>query len=354
MAVSMASRAHVALRCKMQTPEGVSVMKAVLLIVASIVLGASVSSNSLAEDIAGAVEHPMIKRYPGQTIAWQNIHNYREYQVPVGAGSGYRALSEWIETHGRVTRTFYKYEGEDRSDSEVYENYLEALLEQDFTILSKGYAVDRKGVQVGSAKWMNIALRRNVLTATGEVLTLKAGTATSGGAGAIVARKERATGTVYVVIYVEQHSKDYIGTLIDIIEEQAVETGLVVIDAEAIGSDIDEYGRVVLDGLVFDFDEATLKDESQAALEAIATYLRDHPDQLFYVVGHTDAKGSYAYNRKLSSDRARTVVDTLVQTYDIAADRLEPHGVGPLVPVFSNGGEAGRERNRRVELVERQ
>ncbi len=56
-------------------------------------------------------------------------------------------------------------------------------------------------------------------------------------AGAIVVRKERAGITVYVVIGFEQHSQDYVATLIDIIEIEAAETGLVVVDAEAMGAD---------------------------------------------------------------------------------------------------------------------
>ena len=141
--------------------------------------------------------------------------------------------------------------------------------------------------------------------------------------------------------------------MIDIVEVEAAETGLVVIDAEAMGSDIDENGRVVLDGIVFDFDKATLKPESKAALEAIVEYLNANPDKSFYVVGHTDSKGTFAYNSKLSSDRARAVADVLKKQYDIKSDRLEPHGVGPLVPVFSNSSDSGRDKNRRVELVEK-
>ena len=87
---------------------------------------------------------------------------------------------------------------------------------------------------------------------------------------------------------------------------------------------------------------------------AIRDYLDANPDQRFYVVGHTDSVGTFAYNQKLSADRARSVVETLKADYGIATERLEAHGVGPLVPVFSNESEAGREQNRRVELVERQ
>lgn len=307
----------------------------------------------IAQDIDGIVEHPMIKRYPGQVIAWQHIENYQPYKVPVGPVTGYRFITDWIETEGRVTRTFYKYEGEDRTYSEVYKNYHDGLKAEGFEILGEGMFADRKGAAIGSRQWMEVTFRANPATKPGAVGTMYSGTSSSGGAGAIVAMKERAAGIAYVVVYVEQHSKNYIGTLIDIVEVEAVETGLVVVDAEALGSDIEEYGRVVLDGIVFDFDKATLKPESKAALDAIAGYLNDHPSKNFYVVGHTDSKGSFAYNKKLSSDRALTVADTLKKDYGIASDRLEPHGIGPLVPTFSNSSEAGREKNRRVELVEK-
>ena len=312
-----------------------------------------IACPAVAEDITGAVEHPMIERYPGQVIAWQHIENYQPYRVAVGPVTGYRAIADWIDTEGRVTRTFYKYQGEDRTFSEIYKNYVDALEAEDFELLAEGMSADRRGAEVGSRQWMEVTFNENATNKPGEVSTMFAGTSSQGGAGAIVARKERAAGTAYVVIYVEQHAKDYVGALIDIVEVEAVETGLIVVDAEAMGSDIDEYGRVVLNGIVFDFDKATLKPESKAALDAIAQYLQANPNKRFFVVGHTDSKGTFAYNSKLSADRALAVADALKQDYGIASDRLQSHGVGPLVPVFSNGTDTGREKNRRVELVER-
>lgn len=306
-----------------------------------------------AQDIDGVVEHPMIERYPGQVIAWQHIENYQPFKVPTGPVTGYRYIEDVTETEGRLTRTFYKYEGTDRTWSEVYKNYLDALEAEDFEILAQGMSADRRGADVGSRSWTEVYFILNPLSKGGEANTMMSGTSTSGGAGAIVAKKDRAAGTAYVVIQVEQHAEDYIGTLIDIVEVEAAETGFVVVDAEAMGSDIEEYGRVVLDGIVFDFDKATLLPESKPALDAIAQYLNANPDKSFYVVGHTDSKGTFAYNSKLSSDRAMAVADALKQDYDIASERLEPHGVGPLSPVFSNGADAGREKNRRVELVEK-
>lgn len=94
-------------------------------------------------------------------------------------------------------------------------------------------------------------------------------------------------------------------------------------------------------------------DTGLVTLEAIAEFLTANPETKFYVVGHTDSDGTFSYNTKLSSDRAAAVVTELQTRYEIAADRLEPHGIGPLSPVFSNGENAGKDKNRRVELVER-
>lgn len=309
---------------------------------------------ALADDVEGVQEHSMIERYPGQEIRWQKIENYMPYEIAIGPVTGYRYIEDWIKTEGRVTRTFYALEGEERTYSEVYLNYLEALKEQDFEILAEGFSPDRKGVGAGSTNWIGVAYAANPLGQQGEQNSLFAGTSSSGGAGSIVAKKERVAGTAYVILTVEQHSKDYIGALIDIVEVEAAETGLVIVDSEAIGSDMAEYGRVVLDGIVFDFDSATLLPESDQALANIAGYLKANPDKLFYVVGHTDSVGTFSYNYGLSGDRARSVAKALKDDHSIAHERLEPHGVGPLVPIFTNTEDVGRDKNRRVELVERQ
>jgi len=318
-----------------------------------VMLAAALAVPALAQDIDGVIEHPLISRYPGQDIRWQQIENHMPYRVPVGPVTGYRSISEWIDTQGRVTRTFYRYQGTERTFSEIYKNYHDSLASQDFEILAEGISADRAGTGVGGRQWTEVLFRTNPTAKPGEVGTLFAGPSSSGGAGAIVARKERAAGTVYVIASIEQHSADYVGTLIDIIEVEAAETGLVTVDPEAIGSDIAEYGRVVLDGIYFEHDKATLKPESRQALTAVADYLAAHPDKSFYVVGHTDSVGTFAYNRKLSTDRAQAVVDTLRLDHGVETARIEAHGVGPLVPAFNNLSDEGRSRNRRVELVER-
>lgn len=308
-----------------------------------------------AQDIPGSQDHPVITRYPGSAILWYSIENYRPYRVPTGPVTGYRQVEEGIDTEGRVTRIYYALDGGERGYDEVYRNYRDALVAGGFEVLAEGLVSDgARGTGVGSRQWREVLFLSNPWNdSSGAVNEMARGSSTSGGGGAVVARMERADSSIYVVAAVYQFRDDRVSTLVDVIEVAQAETGLIVADAEAIGNGIVENGRAVLDGILFDFDKATLRAESAQALEQIAAFLKAEPGKRFYVVGHTDTEGTFAYNRQLSFDRARAVVDALVKRHGIENERLEPHGVGSLVPVFSNSSDAGRERNRRVELVER-
>jgi outer membrane protein OmpA-like peptidoglycan-associated protein len=306
-------------------------------------------------DVPGSQDHPIIERYPGSTIEWYLVENYRPYKVPLGPVSGYRELAMWAPSEGRLTRIYYALDGGARSDSEVYKNYRDALATAGFEILGEGHvAKGVRGGAIGSREWQDVIFRANPWgDKSGAINEMAHGTATSAGSGSIIARKVREAGTAFVVVSVYQLRDDRIGTLIDVLEVESAQSGLVTVNAEAIGAAITEQGRVVLEGLYFDFDKATLTAQSAPALSEIASYLKANAARTFYVVGHTDSKGTLAYNQKLSSDRAAAVVAALVKDHGIAAARLEAQGVGPLAPRSSNSADAGRERNRRVELVER-
>lgn len=307
-----------------------------------------------AADLDGAADHPLISRYPGSEIAWYEMDNHRPYKLAVGPVTGYRAISDWIETEGRVTRIYYALDNSGRTEQEVFLNYRKALEDAGFEILAAGASeAGTRGGDVGTRQWQQVFLGANPWRSGGAVNEMVSGSATSGGRGTVIAKKERAAKTAYVAVSVYRFREDRIGTLVDVVETAAAQTGLVTVDAEAIGRDLEEKGRVVLDGLFFAFDTADLTPESAPALAEIASYLAAHPERGFHVVGHTDARGDLAYNLNLSRDRARAVVDALARDHGVERSRLEPHGVGPLVPVFSNADDAGRERNRRVELVER-
>lgn len=326
------------------------------LMIAALALATAVfAPGALAQDIAGSADHPMVSRYPGQVIGWYRVENFMPYKVPAGPVEGYRTIPKFEQAEGRVTRIFYKLENAGKTHTEVWRNYSDALKAAGFTIIVEGvFAESSVSGAVGGRGWQDTVYRDNPWGDTrGEINALSQGKSGQKGSGAVVAKKVRADGTAYVVINVEQHDTNYVAALVDIIEVEAVQSGLITVTADAIGKGLADQGRVVLDGILFDFDKATLQPQSKAALDAIAQYLKANPARNFYVVGHTDSQGTFAYNTKLSSDRARAVVDALVKDYAIASPRLEPHGVGPLNPVSSNGSDAGRERNRRVELVEK-
>lgn len=109
-------------------------------------------------------------------------------------------------------------------------------------------------------------------------------------------------------------------------------------------------GRVVLYGVLFDFDKDTLKPESDAVLQALAKAILAHPDQTFRIEGHTDNKGGDAYNLDLSASRAKAV-ETWLVAHGCADDHLETHGFGASSPILPNDTAAGRTQNRRVEVA---
>ncbi|HUP96500.1 MAG TPA: OmpA family protein [Usitatibacter sp.] len=70
-----------------------------------------------------------------------------------------------------------------------------------------------------------------------------------------------------------------------------------------------------------------------------------------FIVGHSDMQGGVERNQKLSQERASSVVASMTGKHGIAKDRLAADGVGPLAPVAANDTDAGRAKNRRVEMV---
>ncbi|HIE55237.1 MAG TPA: OmpA family protein [Chromatiaceae bacterium] len=92
-----------------------------------------------------------------------------------------------------------------------------------------------------------------------------------------------------------------------------------------------ESGKVILEGVYFDFDKASLQPRSRKAVQAAVALLRKYPDLELEVQGHTDAKGNPNYNQKLSQSRAESVVKAIV-AQGIERKRLKPKGYGATQP----------------------
>lgn len=125
----------------------------------------------------------------------------------------------------------------------------------------------------------------------------------------------------------------------------------VAVSADQIRKSIADTGRMVFYGIYFDTDKAVVKSESAPTLAEMAKYLKANAGSRVFVVGHTDAQGTLERNLALSRERAAAVVAALASGHAIPRERVTPEGVGPLAPVAANDAEAGRAKNRRVEMV---
>jgi len=126
---------------------------------------------------------------------------------------------------------------------------------------------------------------------------------------------------------------------------------------QTAGSGVDvtpvDNGQAILvnlpEGVTFDVASYNLKPEFRATLDKVADSLKQYPNSLIDVYGHTDSTGSDAYNQTLSENRARTVANYL-QMQGVSPSRIRSQGYGETMPVADNMTEEGRRKNRRVEI----
>jgi outer membrane protein OmpA-like peptidoglycan-associated protein/outer membrane protein W len=121
---------------------------------------------------------------------------------------------------------------------------------------------------------------------------------------------------------------------------------LAGLKVDADGCEIEE---VVLTGVSFETNSATLTTQSAAVLDTVVAALRQRSNATAELHGYTDDRGSETYNLRLSGRRAAAVVDYLKQ-HGIAATNLSAHGHGEASPIATNSTEAGRASNRRVTI----
>ncbi|WP_455220576.1 OmpA family protein [Kaarinaea lacus] len=102
--------------------------------------------------------------------------------------------------------------------------------------------------------------------------------------------------------------------------------------------------------ITFDFDSYQLKSNFKPTLDSVVLVLNEFESTLITVEGHTDSKGSEAYNQKLSENRALSVSNYLINK-GVKQQRLAAIGKGELEPIADNSTISGRAQNRRVELT---
>ena len=107
---------------------------------------------------------------------------------------------------------------------------------------------------------------------------------------------------------------------------------------------------IILDDVLFDFDRSTIKPEAAAILDRLVAFMNENKDKKVSLSGHTDSVGTDEYNQSLSERRAQSVQAALFER-GVEASQISTVGKGETTPVASNDNAAGRQQNRRVELV---
>lgn len=108
---------------------------------------------------------------------------------------------------------------------------------------------------------------------------------------------------------------------------------------------------LVIPDVLFAFDKSSLQKHSYELLDSFCTHIRGRQIDSIVVEGHTDSIGGTTYNERLSQERSQTVRDYFVSSCGLKASIITLRGRGALMPVATNKSPAGRQLNRRVEIL---
>lgn len=323
----------------------------------------------LQKDQAAAHDFAPAGRYAGAHLLAQTFKAFDELKLPAGATTKDAAnpsphFATTVTARGRVTRSLY-VAPPGRSTLEILANHEDALKVAGFAVQFE-CGGDACGESFGRLKFNGESNDQRVVVEGAPQLRRYLADAMLEYVKDVryaLLKKTSADGDTYVGIYVAQmtggshgDSSDALsgseGVLIEVVEPKPMEQKIVTVSASEIDTKIATEGRAVFYGLYFDFDKAVIKPDSAPQLAEMARYLADQPDRKVYIVGHSDNQGKLDYNIALSQKRAEAVAAALATGFHIDPHRMTARGLGPLAPIAENRDEAGRAKNRRVEMVE--
>lgn len=107
---------------------------------------------------------------------------------------------------------------------------------------------------------------------------------------------------------------------------------------------------LTLGDVLFDFDNSKLKPGASKAVKEMASFLKKYPKRTIQIEGFTDGVGAADYNQDLSKRRA-DALKTALTNAGVSDSRIKTIGYGQEFPIASNDTEAGKQQNRRVEII---
>ena len=346
------------LRMRFKNWRILSLVKIALLSAAFLLPQTSFAQEIIEKDIQGIKDPDGIKRMDGSILILGESKSFDEFIIPlqkIEFDYNAQKIKDWNKERieGSRDTVFYRLP-RDASTLEVARSYEDDLSAQGYDLVFKGNAPDLDdgygrfmkevyGTQIGSA------VMEYHLPASKDFRYL-------------AMKKQNDDGSINYVACLFSKIRDVWGskyakpqevvTRIDLIRTKPLKSRLVLVKAGEMPNLMGTAGKVVLYGILFDFNQTTIKAESAETLSEVAKFAAANPTAKFIVTGHTDAVGGFEFNKELSQKRAEAVVAYLVKNHGVASGRLTPFGASFASPIAQNSSEDGRAKNRRVELVQ--
>lgn len=262
------------------------------------------------EDVAGAIDHPMLTRWPEAYIT-DYAKNYGAEEFLVAGTPGVEPERRRIEGDRTAIRYFYGDPATQPSPLQLIRNFQRAVEAIGGAVVYERLPQDADGGETT----LNVE-------ANGRDLWVK-----------VVPDIFSAPARSYQLFVVERAPLTQVAS------------------ANKLWDELDSNGFATL-YINFDTGRYELKEEGVQAVREIVKLLQDAPSLALSIEGHTDNVGDAAANKVLSENRARSVMNAVVAG-GIDPGRLGAVGYGQEAPIADNRTEAGRAKNRRVELVKR-
>ena len=333
--------------------------RTLLSIGAALFVGAAAqAADAPLQDLPGAKDPPYVGRFAGSAIVGYGELSFDQAIFPLTSeiADGHFVKSQTVE--GKITRVAY-LAPYGKTRLEVQRNYQEALVKAGFV---KKFSCDADACGRGSRIQAPFIAYHEKMKQTPSYggyssvafLVLNTNQDPHYIWGTLRAEGRDVTVSVFISTLsatADSPLNDRVGVFVEVVEPKAMETGQVTVDAGAMKKGLAADGKIALYGVYFDTGKADVKPESKPQLDEMAKLLDADRTLKVYIVGHTDNQGAVDANATLSQRRADAIATALVRDYKVDAKRLATKGVASYAPVATNDSDAGRAKNRRVELV---